>query len=440
MPFLNCWASPILSNIISMTKKKANPQKRGAKEWPKGHKLVMLESYEGLFHKNHADMFTAAAKKFCATWGYDLNEVEREKEATRRAKFYTKVRKQIAGWASHRWLKKKTDKEGVEQVIKKMAALTAVRPRRAQARQFYQKNHYNTRVKPSFKPYWKEARKSLGASDRLAEMNSFTDKKWAEEDDAFKEQVRAEIEAEYQEKLGRYKERISWEGNTKGYSESWKNAGRILPTIADSIGGLFGAGAAIILYGPGSDGEISVLSVSSYIPESQMTMGVRDFDEDGMNKTHAIFQKYAEACFSQEVCASRIVPETSQESEGEPDEDKDELVEDEGNVVSRTYQWDNSTQASNLIGSEAEIEAAHVTRAQTSSESNTAASSEPATSSSPSSRPSESASAAAAAASVPLPQASAQPLTVPPLPVLAYTTGEMGIPRSQVSRQRQRAR
>ncbi|KAK7054534.1 hypothetical protein VNI00_003732 [Paramarasmius palmivorus] len=318
------------------------PGKTGRKSWAKGRKLVILLKHEKTFYENHSLYYDLVCADFLEEWGHNLRWNEEPddskdytdrplseftgddllEEVKNRQKFEKANRDNIAAWARNRFNKKQSDSEKISEVLAMMTEFLKVLPHRTSLIRMYQRIYYQAKLKHLFDAQWTVISQANPNAEWIKEMNKFSASMLASETEEVLDQIKAEIQTEYDERMAEYKKVGRWDNDADKFNYNWKKAHRVVPTLVDSIAAFLGCGVLLTTFGPMADGEISVQSVCAVVPGARTRQTLAQFNKAKLAETHTLCHQYAQALFSESMCRSRI-PESGGKLGVAGDEDDD---------------------------------------------------------------------------------------------------------------------
>ncbi|ESK83401.1 hypothetical protein Moror_15619 [Moniliophthora roreri MCA 2997] len=291
-------------------KKKPNDSeekpKIGRKSWAEGPKLLLLLKHEALFYESQEKYYDVVEAEWTDTWGFNLTYKELPEEGKDytpapiesfpleqqaaelkcRAGTSKSYREHITSWARNHFGQKKRDSDLTSEVLEVMTELMKVLPHRTSQLHMYQQMYYEDRVKEKFDVFWAQLVKAKLDSEWIREMNRFTARCLRDKEPEVKEKVLSSIQKEYDAAMEEYKNIGKWTSDAKKYRYNWKKAHLVIPPLADSLAKFFRVGVLVTMYGPMANGEISVQSVSSVIPDARTRLTLHQFNSDKLAQAH----------------------------------------------------------------------------------------------------------------------------------------------------------
>ncbi|KAK7051417.1 hypothetical protein VNI00_004917, partial [Paramarasmius palmivorus] len=235
-------------------------------------KLVILLKHEKTFYENHSLYYDLVCADFLEEWGHNLRWNEEPddskdytdrplseftgddllEEVKNRQKFEKANRDNIAAWARNRFNKKQSDSEKISEVLAMMTEFL-----KDFAHSHVPADLLPSQLKHLFDAQWTVISQANPNAEWIKEMNKFSASMLASETEEVLDQIKAEIQTEYDERMAEYKKVGRWDNDADKFNYNWKKAHRVVPTLVDSIAAFLGCGVLLTTFGPMADGEIS---------------------------------------------------------------------------------------------------------------------------------------------------------------------------------------
>ncbi|RDB24451.1 hypothetical protein Hypma_008435, partial [Hypsizygus marmoreus] len=325
-------------NCIIMPPAKRNrckqQKKSGRTTWVKGTKLVFLEARKDEFLAAHEAGHDAAGRfytKVACLWllkyGYDLplaEDIEADvpdptddlanapldfdgldaEEDERRTKVFKVLKNKLGQWYRHRFKVATTSTDGVKEILNSMHDMSATRPRKPYAVDYYSSKYYEKRVKAKFDDLWNQS--SFRPTARIAMCRDFTARCWEEEPQEFRESVEKELEEEYQQALQEYRNGKAWlPQSAEEYDRAMEDSPQMLIPFADAISQRLGVYVAVLMVGPTREGRIGLRSIHSTTVGSCIHKTWPEADPDGFFMVERSITAYGSRFFSKQQCEAR---------------------------------------------------------------------------------------------------------------------------------------
>ncbi|KAJ7289820.1 hypothetical protein C8J57DRAFT_1494238 [Mycena rebaudengoi] len=312
-------------------KKGDDKKKRGKPSWVWGTKLQFFktrkEKWLAAVDTNQTGGFyTTMAKLYVRKYGYHIadnedlaeevadppdeaanvvvNERLSAEEAESRSKYHAGLR---------------LDKEAFAGLFTRNLDGTPPRPQRPQLIQFYSRKFYEDRIRVRFEARMAGIVRRAAFTDddmpaALKVRNEVTKEVWEEETEAFQQEVKTNLEREYQASLAAWKNSLA-DSPTKTPEEmnaTLQNAAFYLQPYVDAIQERFGMCASVFLAGPigARGGMIGVRSVHAGKTTGAVPMKWPDFDVPGFAAAEASMVMFAREHFTDADCRARAIDGT----------------------------------------------------------------------------------------------------------------------------------
>ncbi|KAJ7088020.1 hypothetical protein B0H15DRAFT_801079 [Mycena belliarum] len=314
--------------------------KPGHVGWVHGSKLVFLSGYKEEYVKaseissvKAGRFYDEVATEFLKKYGYhtpwegDLDDgqdiasdVEDDEdvdslpaeEAEERSQYYSVLREKIAVWFRTNCgggSKKKSGKNVSFKTLFDKPELDPPAPTRARAQHFYSRRYYEERIKPRFEARWAVVSKQPNPPAAIVVQNRVTREAWAAESPAFKAEVKAAMETEFQAAMKAHEVVVSGEApqTPQEHQIALDQAGYYLQPFVNAVHERFKMNVTLVICGPvpNRGGAIEMHSVHAGMTKGMVPRIWPEFDRAGFEATRQSFRDFSSACFTTEERRAR---------------------------------------------------------------------------------------------------------------------------------------
>ncbi|KAJ6589549.1 hypothetical protein B0H19DRAFT_1249078 [Mycena capillaripes] len=318
--------------------------KPGKESWVHGTKLKFFGKYKEAWltasEANTAgEFYTKMARLYVAKYGRHLNDNEdlavdvedppdsvanvvvnerlSEEETAFREQYHKNLRDRIGRWYRAQYgALLKSDKTAFKEMFTGALDGAPPKPQRGQIAHFYSRHYWDSRIKAEFEDQWEAVKRNCARTgvDPPAEISVKTKvirTCWQNETPAFKANVQAAAEREYQQALVGWKASLA-DSPTRSAEEiasTLDNAAFYLQPFVDAIAERFGMCASVLLCGPigRRGGVVGMQSVHSGETKGLAPVKWPTYDRIGFQEVERCMVMFAKECFSDEECRARAV-------------------------------------------------------------------------------------------------------------------------------------
>ncbi|KAJ7025490.1 hypothetical protein C8F04DRAFT_1269103 [Mycena alexandri] len=330
-------------------KKGEDKEARGKESWVHGTKLKFFEARKSEYlvaaekgangdKAAPGAFYTKMARLYIIKYGYNLkdnedlavdvadppdeaaNTVVNKKssaDSEKEAQYHKTMRGRIGEWYRRKYGGLlKTDKAAFQELFTGVFDGAPAKPQRGQLLHCYSRHFFEARVKERFDARYESLKRRAEFTEEavpksIVVQNQVTKEVWEEETPAFREDVRALWEREYQQALKGWKASLA-DSPTRTPEElaaSLENAAYYLQPFVDAISERFGMVASLLLCGPigRNQGVVGMQSVHAGETRGIAPMKWPQWNKARFQEVESRMIEFGRECFSEEQCRARAV-------------------------------------------------------------------------------------------------------------------------------------